>query len=411
MFKENKYYGEIWFVDKEGIKCFCVLTFMDGEVSLETNLRSDRPVYKHQIILGSFTGLGYITFIDCKIKFSQSGITEVRIYQPKYCFISRNHFIQIIDLKFKKFKIGNDAIVDWTHKTNWYDFLEDKLIKESDISDHFRIEELGLSIEIKQGSSSSVGHKEFVLKNNGYLTFESDEEISLLTAFDYYNTFQKFLQFISAKTRQFTFFSFECLTCKEHVSIYYQENKFEKSGSSYIHLYYDEISEDLSTLIKHVYTSVEFKFCLDKLMENLLGTNLSYSRRFINAIATFEAYNKLYVKHKNKKLADYLKCNKENILAISKINEISFDDFISKIIRSRDYHVHSNIKNKNIFSDFELLYIGFLLDFTVGLGLLQQMGITKKIQDKVMSQGELVFVHMQKSNKILNQDTLETNSI
>ncbi|MDQ6469040.1 hypothetical protein RB619_00205 [Flavobacterium sp. LHD-80] len=410
MFKENKYYGEVWFVDKEETKCFCILNFINGRVSLETNLRSDRSVYKHQIILGVFTGLGYITFIDCRIKFSQSGITEVRIYQPKYCFISINHFVQISGLKFKKFEIGNDAIVDWTAKTNWYDFSEDKLIKESDISDHFRIEELGLSIEIKQTSSSSIGHKEFVLKNDGYLIFESDEEISLLTAFDYYNIFQKFLQFISARTRQFSFFSFQCLTCGESVAIYYQENKFEKSGSSYIHLYYDEILEDLSTLIKQAYISTEFKFCLDKLMENLLGTNLSHSRRFINSIATFEAFNKLYVNHKNKKLADYLKCNKENILAISKINEISFDDFISKIIRSRDYHVHSNIKNKNIFSDFELLYISFLLDFTVGLGLLKNMRVSKKILDKVVSQGELVFVHMQKSNKILNEDTLETNS-
>jgi len=406
MFKENKYYGEVWFVNNEEVRCFCVLTFIDGKVSLETNLSSKLSVYKHQIILGAFTGLGYITFIDCKIKFSQSGITEARIYQPKYCFISAKHFVEIENLKFKKFKIGNEAIVDWTYKTNWYDFSQDKLIKQDDISDNFRIEELGLSIEIKQSPSYTSGHKEFVFKNNGYLTFESDQEISLLTAFDYYNTFQKLLQFISTKTKQFTFFWFQCLNCGELINLYYQEDRYEKSGSNYIHLFYDELSNDLPILIQQAYTSENFKFCLEKLMENLLGSKLSHSRRFINAIATFEAYNKLFVLHKNNKLADYLKCNKENILVISRMNESDFDGFISKVIRSRDYHVHSNIKNKNIYNDFELLYIGFLLDFTVGLGLLQQINISKKIQDKVIMQGESVFVDLQFSNKILNQDPL-----
>ncbi|MNL48424.1 hypothetical protein D3C87_1712830 [compost metagenome] len=91
------------------------------------------------------------------------------------------------------------------------------------------------------------------------------------------------------------------------------------------------------------------------------------------------------------------------------MDEINFDDFMSKVIRSRDYHVHSNIKNKNIFTDFELLYIGFLLDFTVGLGLMQKLNVSKKTQDKVIMQGESVFVNMQMSNKILNQDPLELN--
>lgn len=407
MFKESKYYGEVWFVDKEVSKCFCVLTFINGKVSLETNLRENRSVYKHQIILGAFTGLGYITFIDCKIKYSESGITESRVYHPKYSFISAFHFIEPVNLKFKKFKISNDAIVDWIHKTHWFDFTEDKLIKQDDISQQFKIDEIGLSIELKQSSSSIPSHKEFVLKNNGYLNFEADNEISLLTAFDYYNTFQKLLQFITAKTKQFSFFSFQCLSCGEWANVYYQEERYEKSGSSYIHLSYDEVSRDLPILINNAYITESFRFCLDRLMENLLGVKLSHSRRFTNAITTFEAYNKLYTYQKNNKLINYLKYNKENIIAISKIDENSFNDFSSKIIRSRDYHVHSNLNNKNIYSDFELLYISFLLDYTVGLGLLQHMNISKEVLDRVILQGESVFVDMQRTNKILSDDPLK----
>ncbi|WP_440067720.1 HEPN domain-containing protein [Tenacibaculum discolor] len=407
MFKESKYYGEVWFVDKEESKCFCVLVFENGKVALETNLSSKYPVYKYQIILGAFTGLGYITFIDCKIKFSQSGITEGRIYHPKYSFISAYHFIEPVNLKFKKFQISNDAIVDWIHKMHWYSFMEDKLVKHDDICQKFKIDEIGLSIELEQSSSSKTGHKEFVLKNNGYLNFESDKEISLLTAFDYYNTFQELLQFITSRTKQFSSFSFQCLSCGEWANIYYQEDRYEKSGSGYIHLLYDEVSNDLPTLINNIYTSKSFKFCLNKLMENLLGVKLSHSRRFTNSISTFEAYNKLYTTQKTKKLINYLRYNKEHITTIGKIDKSGFDDFLSKIIRSRDYHVHSNLKNKNIFSDFELLYISFLLDFVVGFGLLQEMNVSKEILDKVIMQGQSVFIDMQRTNKILRQDTLK----
>ncbi|MEL1256137.1 hypothetical protein AAEO57_20270 [Flavobacterium sp. DGU38] len=407
MFTENKYYGEIWFEENENFKCFCILTINDRKVSLETNLAKKKSYYKEKIILGTFTGLGYLTFIDCQIKLSQSGITEARIYQPKYCFISAYHFVKITDLKFKKFRIGNDAIVDWIFKSNWYDFIEDKLIKETDVTNQFNIKEIGLSIEIKQSSSFTSGHKEFALKNNGYLTFESDNEISLLNAFDYYNSFQKLLQFISAKTQQFTFFSFQCLGCEKYIDLYYKEDRFEKSGSNYIHLFYDEIVNDLPVLIKNIYTSDSFKFCLDKLMENLLGFKLSYSRRFTNSIATFEAYNKLYLDHKNNKLTYYLEYNKENIIAISKMNEVSFKDFKSTVVRSRDYHVHSNLNNKDIYSDFELLYISFLFDYVVGLGLLQNMKVSNEVLNKVIMQGQSVFVYMQSSNKFLSQDPFE----
>lgn len=406
MFGKNKYYGEVWFVNKEDSKCFCILSFTEGRVLLETNLKSKYKVYKHPIILGTFTGLGYITFIDCKITYSESGISETRIYSPKYSFISAYHFIEPTNLKIKKFQISNDGIVDWIRKTHWYDFTEDKLIKQNDVSQNFRIDEIGLSIELAQSTSSNTGHKEFVLKNNGYLNFESDHEISILEAFDYYNTFQKVLQFITAKTKQFSFFSFECLSCGEWANIYYQEDRFEKSGSGYIHLAYNEVSKDLSTIVENAYTSKSFIFCLDKLMENLLGIKLSHSRRFINSIATFEAYNKLYTNQKSNKLINYLRANKESLITISKIEESYFDNFSAKIIRSRDYHIHSNLNNKNIFSDFELLYISFLLDYTVGLGLLQNINISKEILDKVIKKGQSVFIDMQNTNRILSKDPL-----
>ena len=91
MEKDKKYYGDIWFVGKKEQKQFCVLFFKDDDIFLETNLYSEKRVYKELQIIGTFTGVGYVTFIDCRIQSSTSGISELRIYRPKYTF----HLIKI----------------------------------------------------------------------------------------------------------------------------------------------------------------------------------------------------------------------------------------------------------------------------------------------------------------------------
>jgi hypothetical protein len=85
----------------------------------------------------------------------------------------------------------------------------------------------------------------------------------------------------------------------------------------------------------------------------------------------------------------------------------NFNDFVQKVIRSRDYHIHANLENKNIYSDFELLYISLLLDFVVALGLMQSIGASQKTQDYVTSRGNSVFIDMQSVNKMLGQDSLK----
>ena len=79
--KSKKYYGEVWFVEKEGEKQFCILSFNEDDIWLETNLHSKQRHYKEPQILGSFTGAGHFTFIDCRIQHSSSGVTETRIYR------------------------------------------------------------------------------------------------------------------------------------------------------------------------------------------------------------------------------------------------------------------------------------------------------------------------------------------
>lgn len=406
MFKEKKYYGEVWF-PKEETRCFCVLLINDNDILLETNLLTTKPVHKEPLINGIFTGLGHFTFVDCKIRKSESGIPQMKIYAPKYSFISAHHPINALNLKFQEFNVTNDAIVSWVNHGTWYNSTDQKLIKEDDISQEIRIDDVGLTVTINHSLNINSKRTELLIQNFGYVKFKLDNPVDTLEAIDIYNKFQKLLQLISSKSMQFSRFSFKCLRCGEWSDIFYNDYKFIKSNSSFINVKYDDISADLPSVFNAVYTNGNFLFCLDKLMENLLHKHSSHNKRFTNSISTFEAFGKLYSRLKTKKLITYLRYYSHYLIPLGKLDENNFDDFTSKIVRSRDYHIHSNLKNENVFTEFELLYISFLIDFVVGYGLLESIGISKEVMEKIKMRCQSVYIGMKQSNQILGANPLE----
>ena len=91
---------------------------------------------------------------------------------------------------------------------------------------------------------------------------------------------------------------------------------------------------------------------------------------------------------------------------ISGLNDNEWKKFPSKVVRSRDFHVHSNLGNKDVFSEFDLLYISFLLDFVIAYLLLSQLEeIQESFLDKYVRQGNRVFVDMKRTNAILRGDS------
>lgn len=133
MLKENKYYGEVWLRTSEDIKCFCILELIEDQVFLTTNLNDRYKTYQIELIYGMFTGLGYLTFVNCKIKHNSSGIIETTVYQPKYSFICAHHIIEPVNLKLKEFQVENAAIVQWVSKMTWYNAIDEKIEKQEDI--------------------------------------------------------------------------------------------------------------------------------------------------------------------------------------------------------------------------------------------------------------------------------------
>jgi hypothetical protein len=203
MFKKDKYYGEVWLESNTSKKCFAIIEFDNNEVKLVTNLHDKLRVYQVEIIYGVFNGLEFVTLVNNKIKQGTSGITETRVYLPKYIFSCSNHNINPKDLKIKEFNVDNKAIVKWAGKMYYFDTIKQKLVIEPDI----KIETPILSGNVRMSFMRSTAHsanREFAkVENIGFVKFNTEKEIGLLEAIELYNVFLKVLLLIQIPTMSF----------------------------------------------------------------------------------------------------------------------------------------------------------------------------------------------------------------
>tara|TARA_R110000850_G_scaffold109507_5_gene222587 strand:- start:9146 stop:10384 length:1239 start_codon:yes stop_codon:yes gene_type:complete len=405
--KSKKYYGEVWFTDKKNENQFCVMSFNDESIWLETNLNAKQRHYKEHQILGLFTGLGYVTFIDCRIQHSSSGITETRIYKPKYTFVSPTHLIDTQTLKVKEFFIINDVIAKWVNHTLWYDHIKDKLTKRV-FTDEYEIEKIKLKVTLKHYQNINIKRQSGLhISNRGAVKFELEEPVNILTAIEFYNQFQKVLQLTFGRSEKFRRFSFKCTGCGDDKDLYYNDTHLTKSTSTFIHTDYEKVRGSLKSILTAAYTDDTFKFCLDKLMENFIGKHPSHNKRFINSISAYEAYCKNYLREGKNQLYKRIKENEEVFRKIGDFTDEVWKTFPNKVVRARDYHIHSNLDNKNIYSEFELLYISFLFDYAIAYLLLAELDdIEDLLLNKIIEQGKSTFVSLQRTNVILGSNPL-----
>ncbi|SDS90046.1 ApeA N-terminal domain 1-containing protein [Winogradskyella sediminis] len=409
MFKENKYFGEVWFKNSEDTKCFCVLELIDDKIFITTNLTEKYTAYQIDVIYGMFIGLGYVTFVNCNIQHSSTGIVETKVYRPKYTFVCAYHLIDPINLKTNEFQIDNAAIVKWVRKMNWYNSIEDKVEKQEDIKHQTVISE-DLTLTITKSTTYTSNHDFLRMDNVGYVDFKLGKNLSILESIELYNSFQKLFHFIYGKSVQFKSFNFKCLSCGKWASLYYKDDFNKENISGFITLDYDTINEDLSKIIKHWFTNPDITYCADIIIENLLSVKTSHSRRFTNSYSAFEAYSFKFGKtYKNPTVEKYLLEHKELIHRITSIPENEIKGYVSKIVRHRDYLTHRNKIKNNIFSQFELLYISFLLDYIVGIGLMGKMDVSAEVIDKIMLRAKSTYQDMQSVNKLLNKDVLDNS--
>ena len=196
-FKENKYQGEIWIPGQKDQKFFCILTIVEDEILLETNLHKPTDSIKIEEVHGAFNSLGILTFINVSIRNSGSGVIQSRVYNPEFTFVSDSHIINGRTLKVKEFIIENSAIVDWYAHTIFLYKPSTKEIERiaDDLNINFDLKTIGVKINLETYASYRSTNNGIGVINKGAIKFISDKELTIFQAMDLYDKFQKFLLF------------------------------------------------------------------------------------------------------------------------------------------------------------------------------------------------------------------------
>lgn len=404
-FKKDKYYGEIWLPNQEDQKQFCTLEVVENKIFLNTILLTDLLSIKLDIIYGLFNDLGCLTFVNCNVIRSETGLVKYKKFCPDYIFASAHHFIEPKGIRLKSIEIENNTINDFISTFHIMNPLTDKVEIQSVPINKINInEDLTLSLFKNYGIESNRFGTNIL--NHGILKFEFNNEKSLLQSIEIYQQFQKFCIVFFSGIEKFNNFKSICLECGEKYSIIFRDNLAFKHYQSIFNDFSFKDLHNFPEIIANWYNNEEVKYCFDIIIENYLSEKVSHARRFTNSIASFEAFYKLFSKEKkhiklDKRIVEY----KDIFLSIdSSISDIEV--FGIKMIRIRDYYVHGNRKQKIKFTSFDLLYYSLLFDFVVIRELSIELGFNEEFIKKIEYAGSSVFKHQMPTNRILNENII-----
>ncbi len=403
-FKEDKYFGEVWFKEQPEAKEFCILEVSDNEIYIHTNLVCTKSSYKVDIIYGIFNGLGSLTFVNCSIEKSEIGNIEYKKYNPDYVFASAYEQIDPIGLRLNTVEIENNTINNLIRSFHIVDPLVNKIEIESIKTHEVKIND-DLNIAFYKNYGISTSKFGVNINNKGIIKFNFSNEKSVLESIEVYKKFQKFCVIYFSGIEKFNSFKSFCLNCSKSYNVLFYDNLAYTHHQSIFNdnLFKDEIS--FYEIIKNWYNNEDITYCFDIIIENYLSKKVSNARRFTNSLASFEAFYKLFSMNRHSDLDKRIIEFENSFLKIDE-NIYNIIEFAKKIVRIRDYYVHGNRKQNIIHDNFDLLHFSLLFDFVVIRELSKELGFNQDYIEIIEDKGASIFKYQMPINRMLNSNKI-----
>jgi hypothetical protein len=403
-FKKEKYFGEIWLPEQEENKQFCFLEIVENEIFIHSNLICSKSSYKVGLIYGFFNDLGSLTFVNCTIYRSETGIINYKKYSPDYVFASSNHIIEPVGLRLKTIEIENNSINNLIRSFHIANPLINKVEIESVKIHEIKIND-DLTISLYKNYSVESNKFGTNIINQGILKIDFINQKSILESIEIYKKFQKFCIIFFSGIEKFNSFKSVCLECGKNYNILFNDNL---ANTHHQGIFNEEFLKDEDVfyqVISNWYNNDDVAYCFDIVIENYLSKKVSNARRFTNSISSFEAFYKLFSSKKHSHLCKQIVEFKDVFERID--NKIkNFDDFTKKIVRIRDYYVHGN-RNQDVKHDnFDLLYYSLLFDFVVIRELSKELNFNDEYLKEIEMKGASVFKHQLPINRMLESNNI-----
>lgn len=400
-FKKDKYFGEVWFPDKEYEKQFCTIEIIENNICLHTNLYSIESSYKVNILYGKFIDLGFLTFANCIIKNSITGIIEYKKYIPAYVFSSSEEYINPYKLRLNGIEIENETINELIRTFHIMNPLSQKIeIKSIKTHETILNNDLTLSFYKNYGVTSTIFNT--TIKNHGVLKIDFNKEKSLIESIEIYKQFQKFCIVYFSGIEKFKNFKSRCLNCGKKFNIFFNDNLALIHNQGFFDEDLLRDKEQFYTVIKNWFNNKDLKYCFDIIIENYLSVKVSNARRFVNSIASFEAFYKLFSTKTHKDLDKRIIEYKEIFETFDTSIAGNINSFSKKIVRLRSAYVHSNKGETIAHDNFELLYLSLLFDHVIILKLSENLGFNNDFIEKIKKDSISIFKYQMPLNRNLN---------
>lgn len=418
----TSYFGHIYIPKKntfqliEGVR----LNIEGDEFWIETAIQM-YGVEQYNLIKGAFTGLGYVTLLECNVIGISSGVggneTKIRCrYVLTDIQIDKEEY-----LNFTQLSVTMSALRGWFDKT----IFKQVNVFGGDISltNHDKIHLATFekfSLEVGFSINTNL-NRENGLKINDSVVLRikaTSERLTIWEFLDIYKKFKSFLAFLGMFDKGFDSFTFIDEDVKHQESeelvpmkFFIKQYNFKNNGVDAIKkVKYEFIGKDIETILTNWYSLNDLSDSVDLVLEKYFQTKLSTESFFLNSCFAIEIYHRRFKKNERYTKAEFKIIKKEILLNIENeeannffkeklahANEPSFrerleslvEDFklvlplttdssnlIKEIVNTRNHIVHRS-SSKGVISGLELYYVSFYLEALTKLCIFKELGFSQ----------------------------------
>ncbi|QBN19767.1 ApeA N-terminal domain 1-containing protein [Flavobacterium nackdongense] len=407
----QSYFGHIFLPNDDDFqKIEGVRLFMDGDdfwIEASINLLG---VEKYNLIKGAFTGLGYVSLLECNVRGASIGIggSEGKL-NVKY-IICGIQIDNVEDLFFSSLSIIMPTLRTWLNKRifNEVNIFENNLslFKHNPIDlgsfEKFNLE-IGFYLTQSLGRDTGLAVNDFVT-----LKIKANSKLSLWEFLEVYKKFKKFLAFIGVYDKNpdfFTFFDkdikYENLDSLISMKFFMETYNFKNSGIDAVKFpKFDDLALDINMILQAWFKNIDLSDSIDLLLDRYFQTRISNHIAFLNSCFSIEIFHRRY-RQTGKELyfQPRLKELKEEFLLVLP-ERIEFYKFIKKVVDSRNYIAHRTPKDET-FSGLELYYASIYIETVTKLCIFKELGFNPLILSQMfINSGHTIDNMFQFNNRL-----------
>ncbi|RXR23952.1 ApeA N-terminal domain 1-containing protein [Flavobacterium stagni] len=396
------------------------LLHTEKKIEIEFPSESKENV-KIEAIHGYFNGLGKITLLDCYYSGMEIGSGGATVkFSAKY-ILKGDFVLNLNHSQFSTLKFEMNGLLGWTKLSQLnYDFFKNRTIKLNEIEniEIYNSDEIKIELYVTLNLNSQREFNELRLRENvGIKVIFKNNLRSINDTLKIINALQKLFKIIG---NIYTGLESICLYKEDDLEyeailicsdlINFGEPEIYSPSLNFI-----ELKDNFQKIIGNWLTNEDLKISVDLILEKSINSKLSIENYFLNNCFSIETlhrrfnnynpYDKRILENYKREILSLISENeiKESIInSFAHINEPNFkgrlyqyiedfksilpndidvDDFITRIVKTRNYLVHRSSKKK-IFNNIEMLYASFYIESIIKINIYRIIGVDENLLKK-----------------------------